>query len=278
MKVWVTGAKGLLGTSLLPALERQGISSVGSTRDEVDLFDPLSLVRFHRQKGPFTHLFNLAAFTGVDLAEKRPDEAHLVNALLPGLLGQFAKEEGIKPLHISTDYVFDGTFSRPYLESDGASPLNVYGKTKREGEERLLNACPDACIVRTSWLFGPNGKSFVSTMVQLLGQGKSLRVVSDQRGRPTYTPDLALILAEALHWSGIYHVANSGETTWYELALTIQKKLRLGGEIHPISTEEYGAPALRPRYSVLDTKKADLQHGKSLRTWEEGLCAHFNLF
>lgn len=277
MKVWVTGAKGVLGTALQQELLRQGIAFVASSHREADVSDLSSLEKFYRRRGPFTHIIHCAAYTNVDQAEEEWEEAWRVNALAPKLLGNLAAKEGMKMVHLSTDYVFKGNALRPYMETDPVEPSTVYGKTKAEGEAALLAAHPGACIVRTSWLFGLTGRNFVLTMLDLMRRKEEVRVVADQRGRPTYAPDLARALIEALDWSGIYHIANSGWTTWYSFALTIRETALSTGillscyAVEPVTSEEYGSITPRPNYSVLDTSKADASRGKPLRSWREGL-------
>jgi dTDP-4-dehydrorhamnose reductase len=284
MKVWVTGANGLLGTALKQALFDQGIPFVGSTKSQADVADLASLNQFYRKWGPFTHLVHCAAYTKVDLAEEQPEEARRINALSPAIIGFLATEHHFRVVHISTDYVFDGQLDRPYLETDRIAPHTVYGQTKAEGEKHLLTAQPDACIIRTSWLFGMGGKSFVSTMLSLMQQKEEIQVVFDQRGRPTFAPDLAQVIISALDWSGIFHAANSDETSWFDFAKMIrQEALEMGWPmicqtIRPVRTSEFGASAPRPLYSVLDTSKIEKKLGAPLRSWREGLIEHLRAF
>ncbi len=277
MKVWVTGANGLLGTALKQALFEKGIPFVGSSKSQADATDLVSMDQFYRKWGPFTHLVHCAAYTQVDLAESHPEEARQVNDLSPAIIGSLASEYHFRVIHISTDYVFDGQSDCPYLETDRIAPQTVYGRTKAEGEKHLLTAQPDACIIRSSWLFGMGGKSFVSTMLELMQKREEISVVIDQIGRPTFAPDLAEVIILALDWSGIYHAANSDETSRYEFAGTIRSEaLALGWpivcqNIRPVRTCEYGAAAQRPLYSVLDTQKIEKMLGLPLRSWREGL-------
>lgn len=276
MRVWVTGIRGLLGSSLEKKLTQAGIPFVGSVRDQADVTDFASLEKFYQEEGPFTHLIHCAAYTQVDFAESFPEEAHRVNALSPALIGSLAKRYHFHVVHVSTDYVFDGQMERPLLESDLVNPQTVYGKTKAEGEANLLSVLPDACIIRTSWLFGMGGRNFVSSMIRLMQEKEEVRVVVDQKGRPTYAPDLAEVFVHALNWSGVYHVANQDATSWhafaeeiYRIAVSVQP-LRCRA-IHPILSSEYPALAPRPLYSVLDTSKAEKKLGSPLRSWKDGL-------
>jgi dTDP-4-dehydrorhamnose reductase len=281
MRVWITGANGLLGSSLKRALLAQGIPFVGSSRSQADAADLFSLDQFYHKWGPFTHIVHCAAYTNVDLAESHPEEARRINALSPAIIGSLGAQYHMRVVHISTDYVFDGLSDCPYLETDRIAPHTVYGQTKAEGEKHLLTALPHACIIRTSWLFGLEGRSFVSRMLQLMQEKEELQVVSDQRGRPTYCADLAKVIIAALDWSGIFHAANAGETSWYDFAQAIRfEALAIGWPmvcqtIRPIRTIEFNALALRPFYSVLDTRKTEKMLGSAFRSWREGLTEYF---
>lgn len=277
MKIWVTGANGLLGLALKQKLTELGIPFVGSSKLQADVTELASLVQFYRKWGPFTHLVHCAAYTQVDLAESNPEDARKVNALSPAIIGALASEYHLRVVHISTDYVFDGFSDRPYRETDRIAPHTVYGQTKAEGEKHLLAEFPEACILRTSWLFGPCGKSFVTKMLQLMQEKEEIKVVTDQRGRPTYALDLAEVIIAALDWSGIYHVANDGETTWYDFAEQIRFEALsqhwpiICQSILPVRSIEFAAAAPRPQYSVLDTSKMEKMLGTPLRNWKEGV-------
>jgi dTDP-4-dehydrorhamnose reductase len=273
MRIWVPGASGLLGSVLLQTLRGRGIACAGSSRHHVDIANLDSIIRFCREFGPFTHIVNCAAYTAVDRAESHRDEAHRSNALGPSLLGLFAAQANIRFIHLSTDYVFNGISASPYREEEQAAPTTVYGITKAEGERRLLALLPRACIVRTSWLFGKQGSHFVSSMLKKMTECSEVKVVADQRGRPTYVEDLAYALIKLLNQSGIYHVANAEETSWYQWAEAIRTECTSAlrcERILPISTVEWNAPAPRPLYSVLSTEKFDRQFG-ALPSWRERL-------
>lgn len=284
MNVWVIGANGLLGKALILALHKKAIPHVGSTKEQADITQLESIVHFFHSFGPFTHIVNCAAYTAVDLAESQYENAYLLNAHAPALLGQFAANLGVRLTHLSTDYVFDGTASRPYREEDPIAPQTVYGKTKAEGEQRLAAIYPQACIIRTSWLFGTGKKNFVTTLLQRMKEQEEIRMVSDQMGRPTYASDLASSLIEALNWSGLYHIANTEETTWFSFAEAIREEalkrnLSLRCQrICPILSAEWGASAKRPLYSVLDTTKAEQLLKRPVRSWKTALCDAFTEF
>jgi dTDP-4-dehydrorhamnose reductase len=289
MKVWLTGAEGLLGSVLRARLESRGVPFVGTDR-ELDIAD-LGLVTAFAEREQPTLIVNAAAYTRVDDAETHEQEAFRANALGPENLGTAGKRTGASVLHISTDYVFDGRGSEPYREDAPCAPVSAYGRTKHEGERRLLEVTGGRALwmLRTSWLFGDVGPSFVRRMLELFAERDELRVVADQRGRLTYAPDLAdaaLRLAgvveperhpAAARPHGIYHFANAGETTWHAVAEgVLERARRLGlpvrtARILPITTAEYPLPAPRPAYSVLDTRKLETALGLSPRHWHQAL-------
>ncbi len=277
MKIWIVGAGGLLGRALAQTLYRRGIAFEGSIRSEADAADLRSLEAFYKRKGPFSHIVNCAAYTKVDLAESNPAEAHRANAEGPEKIGQFAASIGMRVIHVSTDYVFDGVKGSPYLETDPIAPKTVYGKTKAEGEARLMSALPSACIVRTSWLFGEGGKSFVGAIVGLMRSKEEVRVVFDQIGKPTYAGDLADGILGLLDQSGIYHMADAGETSWHGFAEAIYREACALGDslcckkIVAVESAAFSSAAQRPAYSVLDTAKAERALKRPMPHWNEGL-------
>lgn len=286
MKLWIIGAKGFLGSTLCALCKKKGIDFIGTKREEADITDLEYLRRFSRSLAcqGVTHIINCAAFTDVDQAEKNPTAAFLINATGPKNVGLIAQELQAKIIHLSTDYVFDGSLQRPYTELDPCSPIdNVYAQAKWEGEKNLLAVCPSACILRSSWVFGKGGKNFISSIFQKMQETSLVKVISDQRGRPTFVEDLATTTLELLNHSGIYHFANEGEVSRFEIAQEIHKKaLALHiplacREIIPVLSHTFPTPAKRPSYSVLDTKKIELILGISPRKWtnalEEYLCA-----
>jgi dTDP-4-dehydrorhamnose reductase len=288
-KVWLTGAEGLLGSVLGARLQELGTPFVATDR-ELDIADLGAVARFVEAARPHL-ILNAAAYTRVDDAETHEDQAFRANALGPENLGIVAARSGAAVLHVSTDYVFDGRASEPYREDAACAPGGAYGRSKYEGERRLLEVTGGRSVwmVRTSWLFGERGPSFVRRIVELLAERDELRIVADQRGRPTYTKDLAeaalrltgLVEPERHPASarphGIYHFANSGETTWHGLAEAIFERARRVGfpvrttRILPITTAEYPLPAARPAYSVLDTRKIEAALGFTPRTWQATL-------
>ena len=279
MKLWIIGSKGFLGSALSKLCVKKNIEFVGTGKEEADITHLDHLKKFSHTAPceDVTHIVNCAAFTDLDLAEKNEEQAFLVNATGPENVGSVAQEMHAQMIHISTDYVFDGRLKRPYLESDECHPINIYGKSKLEGEKNLLDICPSACIIRSSWLFGKGGKNFISSVFQKMQKETVLKVVSDQRGRPTFVEDLASVILELLCHSGIYHFANQGEVSRFEIAQEIRKRalaLKIPlvcQEIVPITSEAFPTPAKRPSYSVLDTKKVESILGTHPRDWRDAL-------
>jgi dTDP-4-dehydrorhamnose reductase len=224
-----------------------------------------------------------AAYTAVDLAESERDLAFAVNAQTPGAIAQALGADGPALVQVSTDYVFDGAKGAPYLESDPTAPLNVYGASKLEGERRILAACPRALILRTSWVVSSHGKNFVKTMLRAAGEGRALKVVDDQFGRPTAARDLArFILSQAERLAaakagdpvfGVHHFANAGEVTWKGFAEGIFD-VALGAAAPQVaagSAADWPAPARRPVRGTLDTTKLEHTFGVAPRPWREAL-------
>lgn len=277
----VTGAGGQLGRCLAARLREDPVNALAAAFDHrvLDIGDAGALRRALTglPGGVPDVVANAAAMTHVDRCEADPTAAEAANATGPGVLAALCQEIGTLLVHVSTDYVFDGTGTRPYTEADPTAPRSVYGRTKLEGERRVLAAQPGAIVVRTAWVFGP-GRNFVRTILEaavhtLRGEAAALRVVDDQRGSPTYAGDLAdgivgLVDAGA---SGIFHLANTGVASWWDLA---RAAVDIWGHpelpIAKVHTEEFPRPAPRPAWSVLDTSKAD-RLGVRLRTWREGL-------
>jgi len=266
MRILVLGANGMLGTDLVEELKHSGHEVRGYDLPEIDITDPESVARIPAGEfGQFDWCFNCAAYTAVDKAESEPQLAYEVNTLGAGYLARACMMGGIKFVHISTDFVFDGEATEPYTEDAQPNPLGVYGQSKLEGERSVMNANQHAIIARTAWLYGANGPSFPRTMIKAFEAGKNLRVVADQVGCPTYTADLARVLVDLMHknaFPGVYHTAGPEAMSWHEFAtLAIQEQARQKGlpdpePITPIKTEDWPTPAKRPAYSVLSFEKA----------------------
>lgn len=274
MKLLVLGASGNLGSAL--AAELTGAHQpILRRHDDYDLRDLAALARDLRREKPDA-VINCAGYTRVDDAEGEAETAMAVNGEAPGKLAGLCREAGVVFVQPGTDYIFDGKKAAPYLESDAPNPLNVYGRTKLAGERAVIAAHPEGhLILRTSWLFGA-GRNFVRGLLMRYRAGeREFRVVGDQRGRPTYAPDLARALRVALEKGarGIYHAGNAGEASWQEFALEIFAAAGLGREVsvRSVTSAEFPARARRPLYSVLDTGKLAREQGVELPDYRDAL-------
>jgi len=290
MKILLTGKNGQLGFELQRALSPLG-EVIALGHRECDLADPAQLRSVIAAVAPGI-IVNAAAFTAVDQAESEPALAEAVNGLAPGILGEEAAKRDALVVHYSTDYVFDGRKAGAYSEADTPNPLNVYGRSKLAGERALIARHAKHLILRTSWVFGAHGGNFAKTMLRLAMERDSLRVVADQTGAPTSAALIAdvtaQILGQYLHPCrparaefayGLYHLAASGRTTWYEYARTVLEiaqaagcPLRVAPEaIEPIPAADYPTRAARPANSCLDTTKLKRAFGLHLPDWRQGL-------
>ncbi len=275
----------MLGRQIATELAHRDIPFIG-TDLETDITDK-KIVEGFMEDHQFRWIINCAAYTAVDRAENEPEKAMAVNGKAPGILGKAGSSRGVRVIHVSTDYVFDGELNRPYRETDFPRPVSVYGKTKLAGEDALRNACESAIIVRISWLYGVYGRNFVETMLKLMAEKEEIRVVADQWGAPTYAGMLAknivsLVKGGADAKGGIYHYQDSGRVSWYGFAREIQRFARNRGilrkkcRIMPITTEEYPTPAKRPAFSVLNTGKAQKEFGFETIDWKKNLEQYFD--
>ncbi len=270
----ILGAGGMLARGL--ARERPEARSLGI--DALDITDSAALAR--EIVPGVSVVWNAAADTRVDLCESDP--SHLaVNDVAVGEIARLCRQAGALLVHVSTDYVFDGRPGRPWREDDPVSPVNAYGRGKLGGERRALESGAEVLIVRTSWVFAPGGVNFVDTMLGLAASGKTeLKVVDDQRGRPTFAPDLARALVKLVSVGarGLVHFANAGETTWFGLA---KEAFARGGYPHvrlvPCATSEFPRPAARPANSVVDTSRYERLTGEAPRHFTEALDEHLRL-
>jgi len=271
----VTGADGMLGRALMAELS-QGHLPVPRARRHYDVRDQASFARDLEEQRPDA-VINCAAWTRVDEAEDAPGLVMEINGRAPGRMARECARRGVLMVQISTDYVFDGRKSSPYAEDDEPGPVNAYGRSKLEAERAIQSELPgNHLVIRSSWMFGPGGRSFVRSMIERFRQGRrSFRVVDDQRGRPTYAPDLATMTRACLEKGlrGIYHACNSGETSWHHLAVELFDITGLSGEVEliPVSSKELGAKAARPANSVLDTGKLENDAGISLPHYGDAL-------
>ncbi len=272
MRILVTGAAGMLGHALVPVLEEKH-QVTGISIEDCDLCNEGAVQEIFQFQRPDI-VVHLAAYTDVDGCEREPEKARAGNEAATFNVARAAKRIGAAVLYMSTDYVFDGTATHPYPEDAQPNPLSVYGKTKLLGEKLTEEMLDRYFIVRTSWLFGPNGKNFVSTILRLAEEKSELRIVNDQRGSPTYTRHLAQKLAELLTTGeyGTYHITGGGDCTWFEFARKIIELHAVKGvQVMPISSLECGRPAPRPAYSVLANRKLALRGIGLLPHWRIGL-------
>jgi dTDP-4-dehydrorhamnose reductase len=273
----ITGGGGMLAHALVDAMRARDLSAVVLTRADCDITNRSDVSRLFQSHRP-TLLLNCAAHTGVDLCEDEPQRANAINGEGPGLLAKMAREYRTRLIHFSTDFVFDGQIDRPYRPDDRPNPLSAYGRSKVLGEARIQEAAPpDWLILRTAWLFGRHGSCFPQTIVKLAQAGRPLRVVDDQIGCPTFTVDLAAATLKLIDSSasGIFHVTNSGVTSWYAFAAAILKEFGLSADLSPVTTTHWlelrPKQAKRPAYSVLDVEAYTSAANHSLRHWSEAL-------
>lgn len=269
MRVTLFGASGLLGQELVREMNGEQLTALSV--EDADLRDHARVRDVIRDSRPEWVLL-LAAYTDVDGCESNRDLAFAVNCEGAVNVARAAQEAGSRLMFISTDYVFDGAKRSPYQVGDARCPTSVYGESKARAEEQLLNILPEVCIVRTSWLFGHGGKCFPATILKLVSTRPELSVVNDQRGSPTYTPDLASALVKLCRANaqGLVHITNSGNCTWYELATAIVRMSGLPAIVEPVTTAEFPRPARRPAYSVLSP---DSLHGYDIHMpdWQDAL-------
>ena len=282
--IWVIGCNGMLGTQLCRTLEENKIDFTG-TDSNVSILDYQALENFVSDK-EISCIVNCAAYTAVDKAESDVEFARALNAEGPRNIARLAKKLGCPIIHISTDYVFDGTLSSPISEDTPIKPIGAYGLTKAEGEKAISEETSDFYILRTAWLYGFSGKNFVYTMIRAMNSHESVKVVSDQRGTPTNCETLADVITKIIEKrlsglavaNGIYHVTDLGETNWFDFTNEIKKQAIEAGIltnqnciVNPCSTSEYPTPAKRPAYSVLDKSKIQNELGITLPDWKKSL-------
>ena len=278
--ILVTGSNGQLGNEIrrISANHENNFRFFFTDVAELDITDLKAVDSFIKENN-IKYIINCAAYTAVDKAEDDVDLCYKINRDAVANLGLAATNNNAKVIHISTDYVYDGTANKPYVETDTVNPQSVYGKSKQEGEAKLLKACADSIIIRTAWLYSIFGNNFVKTMIKLGKERETLNVVADQRGTPTYGKDLAKTIVKILDFSeangfkpGIYHYSNEGTTTWYDFTLAIHKEAGINTcKVNPITTEQYPVKATRPKYSVLDKSKIKSTFNLTIPKWEESL-------
>jgi dTDP-4-dehydrorhamnose reductase len=278
MKVLVTGVTGQLGCEVAARFRQQGHEVVAADRRSLDLLQPAQAAAMIRAQQP-DWVINCAAYTQVDKAESETEQAFTINRDTPAQLAQAVAGYGGHLLQMSTDFIFDGTQTRPYVEGDAPNPLGVYGRSKLEGEQAVLAMLPDAVIMRTAWVYGVHGHNFAKTMLRLATAGKPLRVVSDQRGSPTWTTDIvaAIVALVEQQAAGVFHFTAAGETSWHGFACAILEEAAVAGftirtkTVEAIATTGYPTPATRPAYSVLNTDKISACLPFTIPAWRDSL-------
>jgi dTDP-4-dehydrorhamnose reductase/dTDP-4-dehydrorhamnose 3,5-epimerase len=272
IKVLVTGVNGQLGHDVVNRLHELGIDVTGVSRNEFDISDKSQTEMFISRIKPDV-IVHCAAYTAVDMAEDEKELCYAVNVEGTRNIAETADAIDAKMVYISTDYVFDGTGEAPHLEDEETNPINNYGYTKEKGEKVVRELLDKHFIVRTSWVYGKNGNNFVKTMLKLAESKDEINVVSDQIGTPTYTKDLAVLIADMIQTTeyGTYHGVNDGYCSWYEYARAIFEKARVDIKVNPISSAEYPTKAKRPMNSMLSKVNLDKVGFNRLPNWEDAL-------
>jgi len=289
--IWLIGSKGMLGTELSLLFEKSGVPFIGTDR-EVDITSKAALTEAYAklaEEQPVKWIINCAAYTAVDKAEDDIEICRALNEQGAANIAAIASNAGALLIHLSTDYVFDGSGSRPYREDAPTAPTGVYGLTKRDGEIAVTENNSRSYIIRTAWLYGKHGNNFVHTMVRLMNERDEVNVVNDQRGSPTWTFDLASVILTLIKTVdsgkdipfGVYHFTNEGNITWFDFAEEIYKQGRERGRItkdcavNPCTGADYPAKVKRPAYSVLDKSKIKTALGIKIPAWNESLREFF---
>ncbi len=273
--ILITGSKGQLGNEMQQAAVRYPqFNYIFTDVDELDICDKTALDAFVKANS-VNFIVNCAAYTAVDKAEDDVKLCYKINSDAVRNIGEVADSNGIKVVHVSTDYVFDGTNHIPYTEIQEVSPATVYGKSKFAGELALLESCKDSVIIRTAWLYSSFGNNFVKTMMKLGSERDTLNVVFDQVGSPTYAADLAEAIMKVVSAenfvAGIYHFSDEGVCSWYDFTKTIHKIAGISCNVQPIESKDFPARTPRPHYSVLNKAKIKSTYGITIPHWEESL-------
>ena len=277
-RILVTGSNGQVGSEIRALSSKYDYTFLFTDREELDITDKEAIETFIKNNKIDT-IINCGAYTAVDRAEEDQELADSVNHIATKNLGEVAKKYSLKLVHISSDYVFDGTNFRPYIETDNTNPNGIYGKTKLDGERALQSINPEkSIIIRTSWVYSSFGANFVKTMLRLGKERDSLGVIFDQVGTPTYARDLARTILEILPQIEnsdveIYNYSNEGVLSWYDFAKEIMRMAKLECSINPIETKEYPTPAKRPHYSLLNKAKIKEQFNITIPFWKDSLDA-----
>ena len=284
--IWLIGSKGMLASEIAAQLNQHNIQWIGSDK-EVDITDKVAVEAFVQQNfssASLQWIINCAAYTAVDKAEDDHAVAQKLNADALINICTAAKHYGASLIHFSTDYVFDGSSSIPYIETDVTNPQSVYGRTKLQGEQNIIELLPEHYIIRTAWLYGKSGNNFVSTMLRLMNEKDNLKVVNDQRGSPTYAVDLAKAVLQIIqldnHRYGVYHYSNEGNITWCDFACEIYRQGKKIGlikkdcSVEPCTSSEFPQKAHRPSFSLLNKQKIKETFSLSIPQWNESLTSY----
>jgi dTDP-4-dehydrorhamnose reductase len=276
-KILIIGANGQLGSCLRESIEKNVMNEFEVTYasfPNFDLTDSATVVA-HFTENKYEYIINSAAYTAVDKAEEEVSKAYQLNAEAVDLLAKEAKKQEAIFIHVSTDYVFDGTGSIPYKEEDVTNPINIYGKSKLQGEINAIRNNEKTFVIRTSWLYSAYRQNFVKSMIRLMKERTELGIVDDQKGSPTSAHDLAEMILYIIKSSsedyGVYHFSNEGIISWCDFAKAIAVGKNLATTINPIKTEAYPTPAKRPMYSVMDKSKIKKTFNKEVRDWKVAL-------
>jgi len=282
-KTLITGGGGMLAHAIIRSLKSRGVEPIVFDRAALDISDAESVMKVAQKSVP-TLIINCAAYTKVDLCEQETELADKINGNGAAALAAAAKASQAKLVHFSTDFVFNGNAQTPYKTDAPTNPLSAYGRSKLLGEIAVQKLLKDqGLIIRTAWLYGPGGPSFPKTMLDVARAGKPLKVVNDQRGAPTFTYDLAEATLNLLDRdaAGIFHVTNSGETTWFDFAKAIFEEFGLQPNLQPTTSAEWKKlkpmSAHRPAYSAMDLSRFEAITGRSMRPWREALREFRNL-
>jgi dTDP-4-dehydrorhamnose reductase len=273
MRLLVTGGAGMLGQAVAAVATRLGHDVIALSRADLDITDRDRVRRVLAAAEPRA-VINCAAWTDVDGAEDAEDTATAVNGAGAGHVARAAAEAGARLVHVSTDYVFDGSKRTPWVESDPVGPIGAYGRSKLAGEREVAAAGGDHAIVRTAWLFGAGGRNFVDTMLALGHDSDEVDVVADEVGSPTWSAHLAEALVEVAERRGdhgIFHAAGAGACSWFELAVEVFARAGVRCRVRPTTAERYARPAPRPAYSVLGTER---EAAPMLPSWQEGVAGY----
>lgn len=275
LRVVITGASGQLGNELKVLLEQDATKEYFFLdRKQLPLDQPMIIQDILAMYQPDV-IIHAGAYTAVDLAESEAELADVVNHLATEEIALYCRSHGTVLIAISTDYVFDGNSSSALTEEAPVNPINIYGATKLKGEQAVQKWCPEAIIIRTSWVYSTFGKNFVKTMLRLLSERDSISVINDQIGSPTSAHDLAQAIVHIINspnWAGgVYHYSNEGEISWYDFAVAIRDIKGLKCEINAIPTSAYPTPAKRPNYSLLDKTKIKAIFGVEVPFWKDSL-------